>query len=221
VTGGGSEADSRGPVAPRGFFIAFEGTEGCGKSTQIERLAAHLARIGRDALVTREPGGTPLGEILRRVLLDPAGAGIDGWSELFLLEAARHAHVEQVIRPALDRGLVVISDRFADSSVAYQGGGRGLDLEQIEALNRIATAGLMPDLTILLDIEVEEGLRRIARRDASRDRVEQEQIEFHRRVREAYRRLSVRRGSAYVQVDGARPPDEIEQAIRARLAACL
>jgi dTMP kinase len=202
--GVGTGAGER-PV-PRGLFIAFEGGEGCGKSTQIERLAAHLASIGRDAVVTREPGGTPLGEILRRVLLDPAGAGIDGWSELFLLEAARRAHVEQVIRPALERGLIVITDRFADSSVAYQGGGRRLGLEQVEAF---------------LDVEVEEGLRRIARRDASRDRMEQEQIEFHRRVRDAYRQLAARRGSAYILIDGALPPDEIERAIRARLASCL
>lgn len=217
----GVAAGSRERAAARGIFIAFEGTEGCGKSTQIERLAAHLASLGRAALVTREPGGTPLGEILRRVLLDPTGAGIDGWSELFLLEAARHAHVEQVIRPALERGLIVISDRFADSSVAYQGGGRGLDVAQVEWLNRIATAGLMPDLTVLLDIEVEEGLRRIARRDATRDRMEREQIEFHRRVRDAYRHLALRRGSAYIQIDGALPPDKIERAILARLAPSL
>jgi dTMP kinase len=221
VIGEGAAAGSSERAAPRGLFIAFEGGEGCGKSTQIERLASHLASITRDALVTREPGGTPLGEILRRMLLDPANAGIDGWSELFLLEAARRAHVEQVIRPALERGLIVISDRFADSSVAYQGGGRRLDLEQVESLNRIATGGLMPDLTVLLDIDVEEGLRRIARRDASRDRMEQERIEFHCRVRDAYRQLAVRRGGAYIQIDGALPPGEIERTIRARLASRL
>ncbi len=218
---GGAASGSGGQTAPRGLFIAFEGMEGCGKSTQIERLAAYLSKIGRATCVTREPGGTRLGETLRRVLLDPASAEIDGWSELFLLEAARRAHVEQVIRPALDRGLIVLSDRFADSSIAYQSGGRELDLEQVESLNRLATGGLTPDLTVLLDVEVEEGLRRIAHRDASHDRMERERIEFHRRVRDAYRQLAVRRGSAYIRIDGALPPDAIEQTIRAHLASRL
>lgn len=204
-----------------GLFLAFEGIEGCGKSTQIAELARHLAQRGRTCRVTREPGGTPLGEALRRILLDPESAGIDGLTELFLLEASRRAHTREVIEPALARGEVVIADRFADSSVAYQGGGRGLGVELVERLNAVATGGLMPRLTFLLDLAPEEGLARVARRDRRGDRMEQEAIEFHRRVAEGYRALAARRGAAYCVLDAARPPEDLAREIRESVSPLL
>ncbi|MCU0304721.1 MAG: dTMP kinase, partial [Thermoanaerobaculales bacterium] len=135
-----------------GFFITFEGGEGTGKTTQIRRLAAHLEGLGRAVVVTREPGGTPVAEAARAVLLDPALAP-DGLTELFLLEAARRDHVERVIRPALEGGGVVLSDRFADSSTVYQGIVRGLGEELVIRLNRLATGDLEPDLTLVLDLD--------------------------------------------------------------------
>ncbi|MBM3316472.1 MAG: dTMP kinase [Candidatus Eisenbacteria bacterium] len=205
----------------RGLFLAFEGIEGCGKSTQIERLVAFLARRGRSSLVSREPGGTPLGEALRALLLDPAGRDLDGLTELFLLEAARRAHVERVIRPALRGGRVVVADRFADSSVAYQGGGRGLDVALVERLNELATGGLAPDLTLLLDLEVEVGLSRVARRERRRDRMERERVEFHHRVREAYRALAARRGDRYRLLDASLPADALALEIEACVGPLL
>jgi len=168
------------------LFLVFEGIEGCGKSTQIALLAERLREAGRECLVTREPGGTPLGEALRDLLLRWEGGEIDGLTELFLLEASRRAHVRTLILPALEAGTVVVSDRFADSSIAYQGGGRGIDLDLIERLNRAATGGLGADLTILLDLPAEEGLERIRKRDRVEDRLERERLAFHQRVREAY-----------------------------------
>jgi dTMP kinase len=186
--------------SPGGLFLAFEGIEGCGKSTQIGLLAAHLTRLGRAHVLTREPGGTPLGDALREILLRPEQDGLDGMTELFLLEAARRAHVRQVIAPARDRGLVVISDRFADSSVAYQGAGRGLGIELVERLNAIATGGVDPDLTLLLDLPVAIGLARVSRRARGADRVEREALVFHERVRQGYLDLALRRGDRYAVI---------------------
>jgi dTMP kinase len=200
-------------AAPRGAFVAFEGIEGCGKSTQIERLSARLARGGRPFIVTREPGGTPLGDALRSLLLSPASRGVDGLIELYLLEASRRAHVFEVILPALDRGRVVLCDRFADSSVAYQGGGRELGVEMVEAMNLQATGGLAPDATILLDLPPEEGLARVGRRPRPEDRMEREALAFHERVRAAYLALAERRGDAYCVIDGLRPPEEVFAAV--------
>jgi dTMP kinase len=198
----------------RAPFIVFEGIEGCGKSTQIARLAARLEAGGRSCLTTREPGGTPLGEALRELLLGWQGSELDGLTELFLLEASRRAHVRQVISPALQAGTTVISDRFADSSMAYQGGGRGLDPELIERLNRIATEGVEPDLTVLLDLAPEEGLRRVRERERGEDRLEREVIDFHRRVREAYLSLARRRDKQRFRVIDANLPAD---AIHARV----
>ena len=160
-------------------FIAFEGVEGCGKSTQIELLARALSEKKQPYIISREPGGTPLGEALRELLLSPASTGIDGLTELFLLEASRRSHMQEVIRPALERGVVVICDRYADSSVAYQGGGRELGVELVTELNRRATDGLMPDITILLDLDPKTGLIRVGRRQRPEDRMELEALEFH------------------------------------------
>ena len=205
----------------RPLFIVFEGIEGCGKSTQIARLGEHLARQRRPYRATREPGGTPLGDALRAILLAPESRDLDGLSELFLLEAARRAHVRQVILPALRAGRIVISDRFADSSVAYQGAGRELGVEMVERLNALATDALVPDLTFLLDLPVEAGLARVAHRPRGRDRMERERAAFHARVREGYLDLARRRGERYAVIDARRSEAEIFALVLARVEPLL
>jgi dTMP kinase len=179
----------------RGWFITFEGGEGTGKSTQIELLAAYLRARGRAVTVTREPGGTPVAEAARAVLLDPL-LRPDGLSELFLLEAARHDLVETVIRPAIDRGEVVLCDRYADSSTVYQGMVRGIGEELTVGLNKIATGGLEPDLTILLDLDHESAVGRALSRNAQGDgtesRLDEEPEAFHRQVRDGFLGLAER-----------------------------
>lgn len=194
-------------------FVAFEGIEGCGKSTQIRLLAERLDREDRPYLITREPGGSALGDALRDLLLTPAGEGIDGLTELFLLEASRRHHVRHVIRPALRDGRIVLCDRFADSSVAYQGGGRGLGVERVEQLNALATGDTRPARTILLDLPAEEGLSRVGRRADPRDRMEQEALDFHCRVRRTYLDLAGRRGGAYRVVDARPGPETVASAV--------
>jgi dTMP kinase len=181
----------------RGLFITFEGTEGTGKSTQAALLAENLRGEGRRVMITREPGGTRLGEELRRILLGDGFEELDPTAELFIYMADRAQHVAQVILPALDEGKVVICDRFTDATVAYQGEGRGLRREMIESLNAEAALGLVPDLTILLDFEdVAEGLGRAAERnrregkDGPGDRFEGKEVDFHRRVQQGYRSLA-------------------------------
>lgn len=167
-----------------GRFIVFEGPEGAGKSTQLRLLAARLERAGVVPVVTREPGGTPTGEAIRALLLDPALA-IGPLSEFLLYSASRAEHVDKLIRPALAAGQVVLCDRFVGSSVAYQGHGRGLELALIAEVSRYATGDLAPDLTLLLDLDPAEGLQRVAAR-GQRDRLEQADLAFHRRVRAGY-----------------------------------
>lgn len=173
-----------GAAPARGRFIVFEGPEGAGKSTQIARLKAALERRGRQPLITREPGGTRAGEAVRQVLLDPA-LEIAPLAEFLLYSAARSQHVREVIEPALAQGRDVVSDRFAGASVAYQGYGRGLDLELIHHLNAEATGGLRPDRTLLLDLDSERGLERVAAR-AARDRLEAAGLDFHERTRAGF-----------------------------------
>lgn len=174
----------------RGVLITFEGGEGTGKSTQLRSVAARLREHGREVVTTREPGGTPLAEGIRRLLLDPVYQP-DGVSELLLLEAARHDLVTTVIRPALERGAVVLSDRFADSSTVYQGLVRGLEAELVEQLNAVATGGLVPDLTVVLDLPAELGVARARSRNGDRgDRLDAEDLAFHRKVREGFLSLA-------------------------------
>ncbi len=173
-------------MSRRGLFITFEGVEGAGKSTQIRRLAASLVKEGVSVLVTREPGGTQISERIREVLLEREHHKMVSTTELLLYAAARSQHVAQCIAPALAEGQIVISDRFGDAMVAYQGHGRGLDLELIHHLNRVATDGLVPDLTIVLDVPVKVGRERTRRRRRALDRLELEDFEFHQRVREGY-----------------------------------
>lgn len=165
-------------------LIVFEGPEGAGKSTQVAHLAERLRAAGVAVTVTREPGGTPTGDAIRNLLLH-RDVAIDPLVEFLLYSASRAQHVLEVIRPALDRGDVVLSDRYAGASVAYQGYGRGLDLAFIDDLNRRATGGLRPDLTVLLDLDPAEGLRRVAGRGAE-DRLEREALAFHQRVRRGF-----------------------------------
>jgi dTMP kinase len=172
----------------RGLFLAFEGPEGAGKSTQIAHLAARLRGHGRRVVTTREPGGTPAGDRIREVLLDPS-LRIDPLPEFLLYASARAQHVREVIRPALEDGADVLCDRFAASSVAYQGYGRGLDPVWVAGVNDVATDHLVPDATLLLDLPVEVGLARIAARGAT-DRLERADRAFHRRVRDGFLRLA-------------------------------
>ena len=190
----------------RGTFITLEGIEGCGKSTQARRLAQALREAGRDVVLTREPGGTPLADALRAIFLDHAHADMAPETELLLVTAGRADHVRRVIEPALQRGDVVICDRFVDSTRAYQGGGRGLPRETIDAADGVARGTLMPDVTLLLDLPAEDGLARARARhgaaltaDDAETRFDAESLAFHRRIRSAFLRLAgEERGRAWV-----------------------
>jgi dTMP kinase len=201
----------------RGWFITFEGGEGTGKSTQIERLSLRLADRGHDVVVTREPGGTPLAEAVRAVLLDPNHAP-DGLAELFLLEAARHDHVERVVRPALERGAVVLCDRFADSSLVYQGLVRGVGWREVERLNELATGGLEPDLTLVFDMEPGSAVDRARSRNAEttvrESRFDDEPSSFHDRVRHGYRELARRFQERVRVIDASGDPDAVFARVR-------
>ena len=192
-------------------FITFEGCEGCGKSDQSRSLHKRLAEANIAAVLTQEPGGTPLGEGIARWLKWDGDPDISPLAELLLFNASRAELVGKVLRPALDDGKVAISDRYTDSTIAYQGYGRGLDLATVAAINDTATGGLKPDLTILLDVPPEEGLRR--KEGTPRDRFEQEDIDFHRRVRDGYLKLAAAESSRWLVVDSTQSKDEVEQLI--------
>lgn len=196
---------------PTGRLVTFEGIEGCGKSTQLALLGDHLRACGVKVLATREPGGTPLGERLRDIILDPS-ADPTALAELLLVEAARAQHVQRVIAPALAAGVWVLSDRFADSSLAYQGAARGLGVEVVATLNSIACGAVRPDRTLLLDLAVEVGLARARGREsqtASNRRFEDERVAFHRAVAAAYRDLARRDGPRVRVVDASGDPGEV------------
>lgn len=186
-------------------FVTFEGIEGCGKTTQIQLLSNRLEERGIDHLLTREPGGTATGDQIRRLVLDPATV-IGPWCELLLYAAARAQHLEQVIRPALGEGRLVLCDRFTDATRAYQGFGRGLPLDIIERLHALGPLALEPDRTILIDIDPETALRRAADRDRAKtideSRFEQEDRAFHDRVRQGYLELARRSPGRFAVVDG-------------------
>lgn len=199
---------------PRGWFITIEGPDGAGKTTQVERLAGHLQASGLDVLVTREPGGTWLGERLRDVLLARTGASAptDALTDAFLFNAARRQLVAEVIEPALSQGRTVVCARFADSTLAYQGYGAGIPIEQLRALEAVATGGLRPDLTVLLDLPVEAGLTRKAPGDVNRFEAEFD-LAFHRRVREGFVALAVAEPTRFVVIDAARSADDVATAV--------
>ncbi len=183
-----------------GILVTFEGVEGCGKSTLLRALAERLNASGHTVILSREPGGTAPGERIRRVVLDSRHTDLSPLSELFLMLAARAQLVEEVLRPALQRGEIVLCDRYGDSSSAYQGEGRGLGLERVEELNRLATGDLVPDLTFLVELSPQEGRARMGNRE--RDRMESEEFEFHERVRVGYAKLAARHPERFRVLDG-------------------
>ncbi|MDU9393686.1 dTMP kinase [Pseudomonas sp. zfem002] len=195
-----------------GLFITLEGPEGAGKSTNRDYLAGHLRDRGLDVLLTREPGGTPLAERIRELLLAPSDEKMDADTELLLVFAARAQHLAEVIRPALARGAVVLCDRFTDATYAYQGGGRGLDMERIATLERFVQAGLQPDLTLLFDLPVEVGLSRAAARGRL-DRFEQEGQAFFEAVRQAYLDRAKADPQRYRLIDAAQPLVAVQQSL--------
>jgi dTMP kinase len=198
---------------PRLPFISFEGSEGSGKSTQAHRLAARLERGGVPYLVTREPGGTPIGESIRELLQFAShNSGMTAEAELLLFEASRSQLVREIIKPALERGLCVIADRFFDSTTVYQGAARKLDREMVERLNVFAVGDCIPNVTFVLDIDAISAKSRM-QKPRRPDRMEQEPAEFYERVREAYRELAVREPNRIVLINGSRNADEIENEI--------
>ena len=201
-----------------GAFVVLEGGDGAGKSTQAAALAEALRALGFDVVTTREPGGTAVGEQVRQTLLGAGSEGMGARTEALLFAAARAEHARRLIRPALHRGAVVISDRYVDSSIAYQGGGRDLDVRQIGALSRWATAGLVPDLTVLLDVPVAVGA---ARRQGPADRMESESVAFHEQVAQRFRDQALRARDRYVVLDATRPPQELARAVREKLAQII
>lgn len=198
-------------------FIVFEGGEGAGKSTQSAALADYLQARGHEVVRTREPGGTPAAEAIRAVLLDPANAGLDDRAEALLFAAARGDHAARVIRPALERGEIVISDRYLDSSVAYQGVARGLGAERVAELSLWATGGLVPDLTIVLDVDPALGLARVV----GPDRLEAEPLEWHARVRQGFLDIAAAAPDRYLVLDGSRPAEDLAVEIAVAVSALV
>ena len=195
------------PGLGRGRFIVFEGGEACGKSTQSRLLADDL-----DAVLSREPGGTPIGARLRELLLDPATIGLEPRAEALLMAADRAQHLSEVVRPALDAGRHVVADRSAFSSMAYQGYGRGLPLAEVRHLSDWATEGVWPDLVVLLEVSVAMAAERL---DSTLDRMEQLGDEFHRRVADGFRAMAAADPDRWVVIDGGRPVDEVAASVRA------
>jgi dTMP kinase len=215
---GAASANGHAPSPPPGLFLAFEGGEGTGKTTQARLISIWLREQGFDVVMTHEPGATKVGMRLRALLLDTAHTGMSPHAEALMYAADRAEHVASVIEPALARGSVVITDRYTDSSLAYQGTGRGLRGADIAKLNSWATGGRVPDLTIVLDMPPEAGL---GRRTRSADRLEAEPVEFHRRVRAGFLELVGAEPSRYLVVDATQPVELISQQIKDRIREIL
>ncbi len=207
-------------MADRGQFITVEGIEGAGKSTQLGVIGDFLNQQGITVVVTREPGGTELGEAVRELLLDPDNRGMSTDAELLLVFAARAEHLHKVIRPALDAGDWVLSDRFTDATFAYQGGGRGVEAARIEILEEWVQGSLRPDLTLLLDLSVEVGMARIAARGQA-DRFERESEAFFQRIRASYRQRADDEPQRLSRIDASGSIDAVSQAVLDRVAALL
>lgn len=202
----------------KGVFVTFEGGEGSGKTTHLKRLAHYLRDLGDEVVETRDPGGTTIGKEIRTLLLSPESAAISDSAELLLYEASRAQLVREVITPAIARGAVVLCDRFTDSTLAYQGFGRGLDLNLIRQLNLFTTGGLAPDLTILLDLDPSIGLERCTRSiragRAFRDRIAAEPLAFHQRIREGYLTLAREEPDRFRVIDASLSVAQIEAAVK-------
>lgn len=207
-----------------GSFISFEGVEGAGKTTQIARVKAWLEAEGHTVRLVREPGGTPAGDRIRQLLLDKSQGSLAPMSELLLFSASRAELVETVIRPALQRGEVILCDRFTDSTVAYQGFARGIPMATIESANRLATGGLEPDVTLLLDLPVSVGLSRARARagaEVAEDRFETERRDFHERVREGFLSLAAQYPHRIHRISAEQSPDAVAADIQERISHAL
>ena len=203
--------------SPTGVFVCFEGGEGAGKSTQAKLLQESLEQAGHAVVLTFEPGDTEVGRKVRQIVLDPATGELSDRTEVLLYAADKAEHVDTVVLPALERGAVVITDRYVDSALAYQGAGRDQDLAEVERVNRWATRDLRPHLTVVLDLEPEHGFDRFD----ERDRIEGEPEEFHQRVRAAFLRMAGADPEHYLVLDARGPLDEIAHAVRARVEPLL
>ena len=208
----------------RGIFITFEGIEGSGKTTLMGLVAEALSRDGHEIVVTREPGGTDLGMALRRVLLDPTMEGINPVAELMLFAADRSQHIAETIGPALEKGQTILCDRFSDATVAYQGYGRGLPLETVIAVDEQARGSLRPDLTVLIDLPVQRGLARARARNQANpqnreSRIDEEELDFHNRVREGYLVISRREPDRFMVLDGLQSPEKLCHLVAQKIAS--
>ncbi|MEW6586800.1 MAG: dTMP kinase [Nitrospirota bacterium] len=204
----------------KGTFISLEGIEGTGKSTQAKLLFNHLRQKGFDVALTAEPGGTKIGDKIREVLLSPDHNEMAPMTELLLYFSSRTQHMEELIMPALKRGAIVVTDRFTDSTIAYQGYGRGIDLGLIHSLDRIATSGFRPDLTLLLDLDVETGLRRNKGINKT-DRLELEDVEFHERVRDGFLLLAAQESERIRVIDASAGIEEVHERVIAAVGRIL
>jgi len=200
---------------PNGILISFEGSEGSGKSTQIAHLAARLQKLGRDVISVREPGGTEIGEQIRNIIVhNSKGDEMCAETELLLFTASRAQLVREIIVPGLERGAVVLCDRFLDSSTVYQGIGRNLALDPVHQINRFAVGNVMPDLTLVIDVPMEVSLARIRQRASDvPDRMERENIDFYKKIREGYLVLAKGMPQRFAVIDGTKPEDAIEKKI--------
>lgn len=206
-----------GRYAETGLFVCFEGGEGAGKSTQARRLQQWLEELGRDVVLTFEPGDTEVGRKVRAIVLDPATGHLDDRTEALLYAADKSEHLDKVVRPALARGAVVITDRYVDSTLAYQGAGRAIPADELEAVARWATGDLRPHLTVLLDLEPEQGLTRFD----ERDRIEGEPLQFHQRVRQAFLDLAARDQEHYLVLDAREDVQTLAGLVRKRVEELL
>jgi dTMP kinase len=208
-------------LTPQGHFLTFEGIDGCGKTTQLRLLAQYLREHGREVVETVEPGGTEIGRQIRRILLDPASSSIQPRTELLLYFASRAQNVDEIIRPALHAGSIVLCDRFTDSTLVYQGCGRGLDPAIVLDLDRIACQGLRPATTILIDIDLETSLNRAKRRNErfgpSESRIDDESAAFHDSVRKGYLALAAAEPARFLVIDGRAPIGDVARQIREAL----
>lgn len=213
-------------MSTRGKFIVVEGIEGSGKSTQLRMLASRIRESNLPCVVTREPGGTTLADRVRSILLDPHEEGMDPLSELFLYSASRRQHVVEVVQPALESGVLLLSDRFTDATLAYQGYGRTLPLDMLRSINRWATGGIEPDLTVIFDLDELAGLERARERNESaglhaESRLEGEDLKFHRRVREGYLAIAESEPERCAVIDASGSPEEVFERLTATIVARL